>query len=62
MAYLDGVFVSKQGIGLKKYKQVMEHKFLAKLDKFSHCTELWISKGFPKLFGCKISNLAINLL
>jgi hypothetical protein len=28
MAYVDGVFVNKQGIGLKKYKQVMENKFL----------------------------------
>jgi hypothetical protein len=29
MAYLNNVFVSKQKLGLKKYKQVMEHKFLA---------------------------------
>jgi hypothetical protein len=33
MAYLNGVFVTKQGIGLKKYKQVMEHKLLEKLKK-----------------------------
>jgi hypothetical protein len=31
MAYLDDAFVSKKGIGLEKYKQIMEHKFLAKL-------------------------------
>jgi hypothetical protein len=27
MAYLDGVFVNKQETNLKKYKQIMEHKF-----------------------------------
>ncbi len=32
MAYLDNGFVSKQGTGPKKYKQVIEHKFLAELD------------------------------
>jgi hypothetical protein len=33
MAYLDGAIVSKQGIGLNKYKQViMENIFLAKLN------------------------------
>jgi hypothetical protein len=35
MAYLDNAFVNKQGTGLKKYKQIMEHKFLAKLDSSS---------------------------
>jgi hypothetical protein len=29
MAYIDGVFVNKQGTILEKYKQVMENKFLA---------------------------------
>ncbi len=33
MAYLDGAFVNKQGIGLKKYKQVMENKFLVELNE-----------------------------
>jgi hypothetical protein len=32
MAYLDGVFVNKQEISLKKYKQIMEHKFFVELD------------------------------
>jgi hypothetical protein len=32
MAYLNGAFVSKQGIGLKKCKHVMECKFLVELD------------------------------
>jgi hypothetical protein len=32
MAYLNGAFVSKQGIGLDKYKQVMECKFLVELN------------------------------
>ncbi len=32
MAYLNGVFMNKEGTGLEKYKHVMEHKFLAKLD------------------------------
>jgi hypothetical protein len=40
MAYLDGVFVNKQGTGHKKYKQVMEHKFLAKLDGSLQYTKL----------------------
>jgi len=62
MAYLDGVFVSKQGIGLKKYKQVMEHKFLAKLDGSLQYTKLQISKGFLKWLECKILDLATNLL
>jgi hypothetical protein len=32
MAYLNGAFVSKQGIGLKKCKHVMECKFLVELN------------------------------
>jgi hypothetical protein len=62
IAYLDGVFVSKQRISLEKYMQVMEHKLLAELDRSLQRTKLWIFEGFPKLFGCKILNLAINLL
>jgi hypothetical protein len=62
MAYFDGVFVSKQENGMEKYKQVMEHKFLAKPYRSLQCTKLWISEGFPKLFGCKILNSTINLL
>ncbi len=38
LAYLDGVFVSKQRISLEKYMQVMGHKFLAELDRFLQCT------------------------
>jgi hypothetical protein len=34
IAYLDGVFMKKQGTGLEKYKQVMEHKFVAELNRF----------------------------
>jgi len=33
MAYFNGAFVTKQGIGLEKYKQVMEHKLLVELNK-----------------------------
>jgi hypothetical protein len=40
MAYLDGVFVIKQGTGLEKYKLVMEHNFLVELDGSSQYTEL----------------------
>jgi hypothetical protein len=40
MAYLDGVFLNKQGTSHKKYKQVMEHKFLAKLDGSLQYTKL----------------------
>jgi len=29
MAYFDRAFVNKQRTGLERYKQVMEHKFLA---------------------------------
>jgi hypothetical protein len=32
MAYLNNVFMSKKGIRLKKYKHVMENKFLARID------------------------------
>ncbi len=35
MAYRDSVFVNKQRTSLEKYKQVIEHQFLAKLDGFS---------------------------
>jgi len=35
MAYLNGAFVSKQGNGLEKYKQIMEHTFLVELNKSS---------------------------
>jgi hypothetical protein len=40
MAYLDGVFVSKQETSLKKYKQIMEHKFLVELDGSSQYTKI----------------------
>jgi len=62
MAYLDGIFVSKQGTGHKKYKQVMGHKFLAKLNGSLQYTKLQISKGFLKWFECKILDLTTNLL
>jgi hypothetical protein len=32
MAYLNNVFMSKQGTSLEMYKKVMENKFLARLD------------------------------
>jgi hypothetical protein len=38
MGYLNGDFVNKQGVGVEKYMQVMEHKFLAKLDGFLQYT------------------------
>jgi hypothetical protein len=62
MAYLDGVFVSKQRTGHKKYKQVMEHKLSVELHGSLQYTKLWISKGFLKWFEWKILNLATNLL
>jgi hypothetical protein len=46
MAYLNGAFVSKQGICLEKYKQVMDNKFLVKLDNSSQYTELHNFEGF----------------
>jgi hypothetical protein len=48
MAYLNGAFVSKQGIGLEKYNQVMEHMFLVKLDGSSQYIELQNFERFPK--------------
>jgi hypothetical protein len=48
IAYLDNSFVSKQGIGLQKYKQIMESKCLAKLDSSPQYIELQNSKRFSK--------------
>jgi hypothetical protein len=62
MAYFDGVFVNKQGIGLEKYKQVMEHNFFVKLNGSSQYTKLQISKVFSKWFECKILDSSTNLL
>ncbi len=62
MAYFDGVFVNKQGIGLEKYKQVMEHNFFVELDGSSQYTKLRISKVFSKWFECKILDSSTNLL
>jgi len=62
MAYLDGVFMSKQGIGMEKYMQVMEHKFLIELDGSLQYIKLWNSKGFLEWFECKILDVATNLL
>ncbi len=62
MAYLNGDFVNKQGIGLKKYKQVVESKFLVELNESSQYNELQNSKGFSKWFECKISYVITNLL
>jgi hypothetical protein len=50
MAYLDGAFGNKQGIGLKKYKQVMENKFLVELNESLQYNELQNVKGFLKWF------------
>ncbi len=51
MAYLDSAFVNKQRItSLEKYKQIMEHKFLAKLDGSLQYTKLQNSQGFPNWF------------
>ncbi len=61
MAYLDGAFVSKQGTGMEKYKQVMEHKFLAILNGSLQYIKLQNFEGFPKWFECKISDVATNL-
>jgi len=62
MTYLDGVFMSKQGIGMEKYMQVMEHKFLIELDGSLQYIKLWNSKGFLEWFECKILDVATNLL
>ncbi len=48
MANLDNSFVSKQGIGLHNYKQVMESKFSAKLDGSPQYIKFQDSKGFLK--------------
>ncbi len=45
MAYLDGAFLSKQGIGLEKYKHVTKHKFLAELDVSSQYNILTIHQA-----------------
>ncbi len=62
MAYLDGAFMSKQGIGVEKYMHVMEHKFLVKLDGSLQYIKLWNSEGFLEWFECKILDVATNLL
>ncbi len=62
MAYLDGVFVNKQGTSLKKYKQVMENKFLVELNESSQYNELQNSKGFLKWFQWKNLDVITNLL
>jgi hypothetical protein len=62
MAYVDGAFMNKQGIGLKKYKQVMESKFLVELNESSQYNEHQNSKGFSKWFECKISYVTKTLL
>jgi hypothetical protein len=63
MAYLDGVIVSKQGIGFNKYKQViMEKKNLAKLNNSPQYTKLWNFERFSKWFEYKISDVAASLL
>jgi hypothetical protein len=62
MAYFNSAFVSKQGTGLKKCKQVTEHKFLVELSGSSQYTELQIFEGFLEWFKCKISNSTTNLL
>ncbi len=40
MAYINGAFVNKQGIGLDTYKQVMENIFVAKLNGSPQYNEL----------------------
>jgi hypothetical protein len=62
MACLNGAFVNKQGIGLKKYKRVMESKFLVELNESSQYNEPQNSKGFSKWFECKISDVTTKLL
>ncbi len=61
MAYLNGVFVSKQWIE-EKYMQVMEHKCLVELDGSLQYTKLWISEGFLEWFECNFLDSATNLL
>ncbi len=63
MAYLDGAVVSKQWIGLNKYKHViLENKFLMKLNSSPQYTKLWNFERFSKWFEYEISNVATNLL
>ncbi len=40
MAFLDDTFVKKQGIGVEKYKQIMESKFVAALNDSLQYKEL----------------------
>ncbi len=61
MAYLDDVFMSKQGNGMEKYKQVMEHKFLAELNGSLQYIELQNFERFPKWFERKFSDVPTNL-
>ncbi len=54
MAYLNGVVVSKQGIGLDKYEQViMENKFLVKLNDSHNTLNFGILKGFQSGLNTK---------
>ncbi len=53
MAYLDGAFVSKQRIGLEKYKQVMEHKFLVELVISSNILNFKNPRGFQNGLNAK---------
>jgi folylpolyglutamate synthase/dihydropteroate synthase len=46
MEYLDDVSMNKQGIGLEKYKQIMENKFLAELNGSLQYNELQYFEGF----------------
>ncbi len=61
MAYLDDVFMNKQGTGMEKYKQVMEHKFFAELNGSLQYIELQNFERFPKWFECKFSDVPTNL-
>ncbi len=62
VSYLHDAFVNKQIIGLEKYNQVMELKFMAKLNGSLQYTKLQIFEGFPKWFECKILDWTTNLL
>jgi hypothetical protein len=46
MAYFNGAFVSKQIIGLEKYKQVMENYYLVKLNSSPQYIEQHNFEGF----------------
>ncbi len=53
MAYFNSDFVNKQGTSLKKYKQVMENKFLANYMIQYNIMNFKFLKGFRNGFNAR---------